>query len=199
MSSIISANSYPLKRRNLAACLNRLIDWDPSNGSILKDKEFAFYHRNRNFFNNKYGSNENESRTITLLHREADGAFYDYTGRQWTETYMDYRVKGIRKFVSRDEHMEAAGYKGQCEFEMVIWDYDRVIKGTARETYNFGPTGIWTLSGIFGFRGLHDKFDIVPHRQSPDYETKYYPSNRLRIAYLSTSTNDWVDEEADDR
>lgn len=189
---------YPLTRKALITCLNRLKD--SKTEDILKDEEFLFYHKNRNYFNILYDKDETKKpQLMRLVETKQKKIFKDNLGRIWQEltggiiyhrpfkTFsdkLDYlsdfrksrKERFCRKFISVDEYAIEAGYAEGSEFELIIRYGKRLIDGPYMETYNFGRSNLTST-----LVGLHGKFDVEPHKKTGAYESKYYKEQRVEI------------------
>lgn len=201
------ATKYKLSRSNLAKCLNRLKD--ASDEKVKTDDEFMYYHKNRNFFNIRYHSNEHDTNTFKTLEQIDKKTFRDDFDRKWIEETVGiiyhrpfdtvgekynyardlFRKRSerfCRKFVSVDEHIEKAGYDGVCEFELIIHERKRMIGGPFMETYNFGGSAtLGLLRSIHSTKlGLHGKYDVEPHFANNQYVTRHYHTHAVQIIDL---------------
>lgn len=181
---------YTLSKANLNALLRRVKEF--SIAELMNDKEFVYYHKNRNYFNNKYGG---KSGVISSLTQVADFKYKDNFGKTWDEeirgtqyhnnktTYshaakqalVKEQYSDIRKFLRKDEETDS------CQFELILRRvfpnscteyYNRVTQGNGLETYNFGTN-----------LRAHKKYDMNTHNILGDahYVTTHYSPSEVKI------------------
>ena len=182
--------NYSLSKANLNKLLRRVKEF--STAELMDDKEFVYYHKNRNYFNNKYGG---KSGVISTLTQVAEFKYKDNFGKTWDEeirgtqyhnnktTYshaaqqalVKEQYSDIRKFLRKDEETDS------CQFELILRRvflnscteyYNRVTQGNGLETYNFGAEFL-----------VHKKFDMNTHNILGDahYVTTHYGPNEVKI------------------
>lgn len=137
-------------------------------GKNYDEKQFLFYHLNRNFFNVK---NEvktlkriGEKRYIDNLHNVWEEQpvyknFFHMPKSNWALSILGTQVPYSRKFL-RDDNITGIG----GEFEMIIrYDgkrIDALVNEGYQETYNFGRTR--------NFRE-HKLLDVDTHNKNDNY------------------------------
>jgi hypothetical protein len=199
------SGTYELSKKNLVACLRRVEGL--SLPELLKDEEFLFYHKNRNYFNNKYESKN----TINSLTQIGIKEYKDEDGHSWEEYLIGiaYHVKGggtnswegvkkwtqqvftsrperwSRKFVRIDLETKKLGWEDGCSFELVLRNepnlgpgaYRRLIDGPEMETYNYAMSFM-----------KHKKYDVDTHEALRGYEyykADHYPPGLVMIQDVS--------------
>lgn len=137
-------------------------------GKPHDEKQFEYYHLNRNVFNVK--------EEVTSLTKVGNGVYRDNLGNNWREvstvqnmfhmpklnwvsSAMGITTPYSRKFLRDDLSTGLGG-----EFEMIIREdgkrIDAIVSENYQETYNFGRTSNWRA---------HNELDIAPHRKNGRY------------------------------